>query len=349
MPQTRRGFLKALAAAGGALALRRWPPPARSWLVPSSLVPSAAAASAAAQTRATVALIRTSSHREGVLRALQLAPLPSLRDRTVVIKPNLNSSDPFPGSTHPETLRALLEVCRDGGAREIIIADRSGMGDTTRVIKEKGVDTLARTVGARVLAVETLPPSEFAVRSLPGSSWQRGVLFPRVFERADVIISTCCLKTHRFGGQFTLSLKNSVGMVGRRGPDGYDYMRELHGSPSQRVLIAELNTLYKPGLIVLDGIEAFVEGGPDTGTLARPGVMLAGTDRVAIDAAGVALLRMHGVTGPVAQGPIFAQEQIKRAVQLGIGIASPEDILFVTDSPDGRGVVDAVRAELARA
>jgi uncharacterized protein (DUF362 family) len=336
--------LKALAAAGGALALHRWPPPARSWLVRS-----AAASSLAVRTRATVALIKTTSHREGVLRAVQLAPLPSLRDRTVVIKPNLNSSDPFPGSTHLETLRVLLEICRDGGAREIIVADRSGMGDTMRVIREKGVDTLARTVGARVLALEDLPPSEFVVRSLPGSNWQRGLLFPRMFERADVIISTCCLKTHRFGGQFTLSLKNSVGMVARRGPDGYDYMRELHSSSLQRILIAELNMLYKPGLIVLDGLEAFVEGGPDTGTLARPGVMLAGTDRVAIDAAGVALLRMHGVTGPVAQGPIFAQEQIKRAVQLGIGVASPDDILFVTDSPEGRGVIDAVRAALSRA
>jgi uncharacterized protein (DUF362 family) len=296
-----------------------------------------------------VALIKATDHGEGVLRALRLVPMPVVRDRSVVIKPNLNSSHPFPGATHNETLRTLLVVCRDGGAREITIADRSGMGDTTRVIGEKGIDAMARETGVRVIALETLPPSEYAARSLSGWNWRRGVLFPLLFERADVIVTTCCLKTHRFGGRFTLSLKNSVGMVARAGPDGYDYMRELHGSPRQRTLIAELNALYRPALVLLDGIEAFVDGGPESGTVARPGVVLAGTDRVAIDAVGVALLRMHGVAGPVASGPIFEQEQIRRAVQLGLGVTSPASIDLVTDSADGQAVVRAVRAEFARA
>gem|GEM_PF-2478140 len=113
----------------------------------------------------------------------------------------------------------------------------------------------------------------------------------------------CCLKTHRFGGHFTLSLKNSVRMVARTGPDGYDDMLELHSSPFQRTLIAEINALYRPALVVLDSIEAFVDGGPETGKLARPGVVLAGVVRVAIDAVGVALLRIHGTKGPVSEGP----------------------------------------------
>ncbi len=178
--------------------------------------------------------------------------------------------------------------------------------------------------------------------------WTRGVLFPVLFEQADVIIQTCCLKTHRFGDQFTLSLKNSVGMVARISPDGYDYMQELHGSARQRTLIAEINALYRPALVVIDGIEAFVEAGPEAGRLARPGVILAGTDRVALDAVGVALLRMHGVSGPVAQGPIFEQEQIRRAVELGLGVTSPAAIDLVTDSPDGQAVIQSIRAELAR-
>ena len=344
--RTRRGFLKTVAAAGSAVVLRGW------FTQVFSDLPRAVSASpvplGATPASSTVALIKTADHREGVLRALRLVPVPIVRDLSVVIKPNFNSSHPFPGSTHNETLRALLEVCRGGGAREITIADRSGMGDTTRVIREKGVDAMARDLGVRVIALETLPPSEWADRTLPGWHWRRGVRFPLLFERTGVIITTCCLKTHRFGGQFTLSLKNSVGMVARTAPDGYDYMRELHGSVLQRILIAELNTLYRPALVLLDGIEAFVDGGPETGTVARPGVVLAGTDRVAIDAVGVALLRMHGVAGPVANGPIFEQEQIKRAVQLGLGVASPAGIDLVTDSADGQAVIRAVRAEFAR-
>jgi len=338
MRLTRRRFLAAAATAGGAAALHRL-----------SQFPAVLAAPGSAPAVARVALIKTSSHQEGVRRALRLLEPLRLQERSVVIKPNLNSSNPFPASTHNETLRTLLEVCQAAQAREIVVADRSGMGDTAAVMREKGIESLARPFAARVMALNALPAAEWAWKAIPGGHWRRGVLFPAPVERADVIIQTCCLKTHRFGGQFTMSLKNSVGMVAKVGPDGYDYMQELHSSPLQRTLIAEINVLYRPAMVVLDGIEAFVEGGPEAGRLARPGVVLAGSDRVAIDAVGVALLRMHGVTGPVASGPIFAQEQIRRAVELGLGVPSPGAIELVTDSTEGEAVIRAVRTELVRA
>ena len=62
-------------------------------------------------------------------------------------------------------------------------------------------------------------------------------------------------------------------------------MRELHTSPHQRKMIAEINTPFKPDLIVLDGIEAFVDGGPMTGKRAKGNVFLVSRDRVAMDAA----------------------------------------------------------------
>jgi len=196
--------------------------------------------------------------------------------------------------------------------------------------------------------LDELPARDWVAHPLPGSHWRRGVLFPRLLTEAEAIVSTCCLKTHRFGGQFTLSLKNSVGMVARHGSDGHDYMREMHGSALQRTLIAEINTLYRPALIVLDGLQAFVDGGPEAGKLARPGVVLAGTDRVAVDAVGVALLRIHGVGAPVSQGGIFDQEQIRRAVELGLGVGIPTAIDLLTDSGEGRVVAASVRTELAR-
>lgn len=338
MRQSRREFLRIAAAAGGSLALRRWP----------SAAPRGARAHAAPARTARVALVKTEDHRDGVLRALGLVDPLRVRGLSVVIKPNLNSSHQFPASTHEDTLRTLIEVCKNGGAREITVADRSGMGDTPRVIREKGLDRLAQETGVRIVPLETLPPSEWTQRTIPGGHWRQGVLYPVLLERADVIISTCCVKTHRFGGHFTLSLKNSVGMVARQGPDGHDYMRELHGSPLQRVLIAEINTLYRPAMVVVDGIEAFVDAGPEAGRLARPGVVLAGTDRVALDAVGVALLRVHGVIPPTATGRIFEQEQIRRAVELGLGVGSPDAIELVTDNDAGRAAIASVRSELAR-
>jgi uncharacterized protein (DUF362 family) len=108
-------------------------------------------------------------------------------------------------------------------------------------------------------------------------------------------------------------------------------MGELHGSPNQRKMIAEINTAYQPALVVMDGVEAFVRGGPARGDKVQPGVVLAGTDRIALDAVGVAILRSFGTTPAVEKGRIFEQEQISRAVELGLGVSRPEDIDFVTD------------------
>jgi uncharacterized protein (DUF362 family) len=123
-------------------------------------------------------------------------------------------------------------------------------------------------------------------------------------------------------------------------------MRELHSSPNQRRMIAEINAGYHPDLIVLDGVQAFVNGGPDQGALVDSKMILAGTDRVAVDAVGVALLRYFGTTPEVSRGAIFEQEQIARAVQLGIGVSSPKQIELVTGDPDSAEYAKPIRALL---
>jgi uncharacterized protein (DUF362 family) len=91
-------------------------------------------------------------------------------------------------------------------------------------------------------------------------------------------------------------------------------------------MIAEINEPFKPALIVLDGIDAFVDGGPMTGKPARGEVFLASTDRVAIDAVGVAILKLLGSNESIMKPKIFEQEQIARAVELGLGASSPSEI-----------------------
>jgi len=160
-------------------------------------------------------------------------------------------------------------------------------------------------------------------------------------------VQTCNLKTHRYGGHFTLSLKNSVGFAAKRTrAGGYDYMSELHSSPYQRQMIAEINTAYAPALIVMDGVEAFVNGGPDRGKKVQAQVVLAGTDRVAMDALGVAILRLFGTTREVSRGKIFEQEQIARAVELGLGVDSPAKIELVTGDADSEAYATRIRGVL---
>jgi uncharacterized protein (DUF362 family) len=186
-------------------------------------------------------------------------------------------------------------------------------------------------------------PQHFPQQSA-GIHWSRGFVLARPVPEAEAVVLACCLKTHRYGGHFTLSLKNAVGMVAKTIPgQGYDYMSELHSSSSQRAMIAEVNAFYTPALVVIDGVEAFVDGGPHSGTRVRSQVILAGVDRVGLDAVGVALLRHHGTTPEVSAGPVFEQEQIARAVELGLGATGPEAIEFITDDTDSAAHADLLR------
>ncbi len=103
-----------------------------------------------------------------------------------------------------------------------------------------------------------------------------------------------------------------------------------------RKMIAELNQAYTPSLILMDGIEAFVDGGPMSGTKKRGDVIVAGTDRIAIDAVGLAILKDLGSNKSIMEKKIFEQEQIGRAVELGLGVSKPEDIEILTDDDESK-------------
>lgn len=322
------------------------PPDATSALKPSPTAPPTPTAAPEASV-ARVAFVKTRDRAGGVRRALGLLDLNPIRGKRVLLKPNFNSSDPTPGSTHGDVLRALVGELWGMDARAITVADRSGMDNTRHAMEEMGIFSLGEELGFDILVLNELGEKEWVMVQPPDSHWSQGFPFARSCLEAEAIVQTCCLKTHRFGGHFTMSLKNSVGLVSRYGPDGYDYMNELHSSPHQRLMIAEINAAYTPALIVMDGVEAFVNGGPESGKQVWTEVVLAGTDRVALDAVGVALLRYFGTTPQVSRGPIFEQEQIARAVELSLGVAGPEEIQLLTDDPESEAYATQIRDILA--
>jgi uncharacterized protein (DUF362 family) len=122
-------------------------------------------------------------------------------------------------------------------------------------------------------------------------------------------------------------------------------MHDLHGSDHQRAMIAEANLAWRPAACVMDCLEAFVDGGPEQGTRVAPGVFLASDDRCALDAAAIALLRLHGLRGPAARGPIGQTDQLARAIDLGIGVPPSAVEMVPVDEPS-RDVARRITAEL---
>jgi len=245
-----------------------------------------------------IALVKTADRSEGVRRALELLGTNPVRASRVLLKPNLNSADEAPGSTHPDVLRSLVVKLNDMGARSITVGDRSGMGDTRRVIEQKGIFDLSKELGFKTVVFDELSGKDWADRRSKDYHWSQGYAVPKMLLDAERVVQTCNLKTHRYGGHFTLSLKNSVGFAAKTINGDYNYMNELHSSPYQRHMIAEINTSYAPSLIVMDGVEAFAEGGPDRGKRVRAEVVLAGTDRIAMDAVGRAYAGLRKMRQP---------------------------------------------------
>jgi uncharacterized protein (DUF362 family) len=240
----------------------------------------------------------------------------------------------------------LVEEIWGMGAKSISLGERS-YPPTREVMEKKRILPILDRLNVKVINFDDLDKKDWVLFKPEKSHWPNGFRIARPILDAECLISTCCLKTHQYGGIFTLSLKLHVGVVPTF-RHGYEYMRELHGSPHQRKMIAEINEPFKPSLIVLDGIDAFVDEGPMTGKLAKGEVFLASTDRVAIDAVGVAILKFLGSNESIMKPKIFEQEQIARAVELGLGASSLSEIELIAADEKSRVYRDQVLEILKR-
>jgi len=347
MNLSRRQFLAVSAVAGlgvigGYLYLfsRRWRDPA----MPPTDDGKGDSVSGASE----VYVVETSDRGEGVRMLLGEFQDIDFQDKSVALKANYNSADPPPASTHLDTLGALVGYLREAGAGDVTLAERSGMGNTDAVLESMGVYDLGGSLGFDVINLDDIDADGWEKMEADWLSWRDGFYIAKVFREADRVIQACCLKTHRYGGHFTMSLKNSVGLVAKTVPgDRHDYMQELHGSPHLRAMIGEINAFYDVDIVVMDALEAFVTGGPDTGDLVQPGLMLASRDRVALDAVGVAILRSYGSTRDVMEGGVFELDQIRRAAEIGVGASSAEDIELVPLNDGAVEKIDEIKGHLS--
>ena len=293
-----------------------------------------------AKRKSQVAFVSTEDRKSGVSLSIKTLGINPVKNKDVLIKPNFNTADRTPGSTHNDTLVALAETVWELGARSVRLGERS-YPRTRSVMEQKGILPLMKDLDVEIIDFDDLDPEDWVSVSPEESHWQDGFRVARPILEAECLVSTCCLKTHQFGGVFTMSLKLHVGVV-PTSRHGYSYMSELHGSPHQRKLIAELNAPFKTDLVVLDGIDAFVDGGPATGQRAKGNAFLAATDRVAIDAVGLALLKYLGSNAQIMNTKIFEQEQITRAAEIGLGAASPSEIEVIAANAESQSYRDRV-------
>jgi len=227
----------------------------------------------------------------------------------VLLKPNFNTADPFPGSTDLEFLKTVVELIYEQEPKIVMLGDSSTMSLNTRKVMEdlKVFDLEKMERPPRVYVFDERP---WVKKEIPNGKYLKSAWVTHYLDRADKLILLPCLKTH-FLSQFTGSLKLSLGFI-------KPFHRVRFHARHLQEKIAELNKIINPDLIIMDARKIFITKGPDKGKLAEPNFILASRDRVGIDVEGVKIIQSFKRNSLKNIDP-WDLPQIKKAAEFGIG------------------------------
>jgi uncharacterized protein (DUF362 family) len=233
------------------------------------------------------------------------------RGERVLVKPNFNSPDPYPGSTDLGFLRAVLELLKDAGAEIVVGESAGGLWRPTRnTVNKLGALDLLDEMGLEFIAFDA-GETDWVEVPVEGEFLQR-VTVPKVMYEADRLVCLPCMKTHKFA-RFTLSLKLSMGFV-------HPAERLAYHMSNLEQKVAEINLVRQPDLVIMDGRKAFVSGGPEKGELVEPGIILASGDMVAIDLEALKVLQSYDGDNQLGGDP-YELPQIAIALKHGLSAA----------------------------
>ncbi len=230
----------------------------------------------------------------------------------ILLKPNFNTADLPPASSDPHFVKAVIELLYEHGAGRVVVGESSMISRSTRdTLRQTGMLQAAEEAGAEVIIFDE---GEW-VTVQTGGRYLKRVALAKAGLEAQKIVYVCCLKTHRLA-DFTLSLKLAMGFVRRRD-------RVLMHLWRLSEKLAELNLAIAPDLIIMDGRRCFIAGGPSSGELREPSLILASGDRIAIDVESLKVIQSYPGHS-LKKGP-WELTMIRRAVELGLGATSEAD------------------------
>jgi uncharacterized protein (DUF362 family) len=234
----------------------------------------------------------------------------NVRGKTVLLKPNLNSDDPYPASTNPQVVKGITELLYSAGASKVTVGDMSNPNYRTRdAMRRAGITEAAEEAGASTAYFED---EDWVSLKIPGAKHIKEILLARPVYDADVLIDLPTVKTHSIA-TYTMSMKNFIGAIHPRS------RMAMHTSGDLEEAIAELNVAIHPDLVVMDGTKSMVAGGPMNGTVRDTNLIVASGDRVANDIVGLSIVKMFGLWERVTGKDVWDQTQIKKALNLNIG------------------------------
>ena len=260
---------------------------------------------------------------------------------TVVIKPNLFAPYPPPISVDRRVIGSLVSLCKGAGADQIAVLEGVSVGSLMKrvnieateskqsmtrgmnsvdMMQMLGIKQVVEEAGGQVFGVEDVETQRIAV--------ENGIVlhtldYPKMILDADVFIDLPALKTHTMT-LVTLGIKNLQGILTEE--DRYFGHRD---DLDQHLV--DILKIRAPDLTLVDGLIAMEGMGAGEGGTPLPmGLMLAGSDVVAVDSV---CARVMGIDNP------NVVNTIRIAAHEGIGVANPFQIEVVGET------VESVRKE----
>jgi uncharacterized protein (DUF362 family) len=210
------------------------------------------------------------------------------KGQRVVLKPNMSfaRTPDFSATTHPLVVATVAQACMEAGAQQVLVLDHT-LQRAELCLERTGIREACKNIsGAHVLALQER--KFFGEIKIPqGKVLERVEVFKEILD-GYVLINIPVAKSHSATG-VSLGLKGLMGMIWDR--------ESFHSQFNINQAIADLATVIKPQLTILDATRALVSGGPGgPGEVKKPNLIIAGIDPIAVDSYGVSIVPWYGQT-----------------------------------------------------
>ncbi len=224
------------------------------------------------------------------------------RGDSVLIKPVVNSGNPYPATTSPVCVKAMVTLLKEKGAKRVIVTDLSGIehvklspdkrkGSTRKLMERCGISQAAVAAGAEIVLPEESGWDAFYEDGpANGTSWKAGIMMPKIIKEVDHIVLLPRCSRHALAGS-SLGMKAAVGYW--RTDTRLEYHRDaatFQEKTAEANTVAGLREKHRLTLTLADKILATL--GPDKGYVVTPetGLILASESLVAHDMVSLAWL-----------------------------------------------------------
>ncbi|MFP4656471.1 MAG: DUF362 domain-containing protein [Candidatus Woesearchaeota archaeon] len=211
------------------------------------------------------------------------------KEDSVLIKPNLLAAKkPEDGvTTHPAMVEAVVEILQEYGIKDIAVGDSPALDSARKALESSGIKAVCERHGVTMLEFK----KSRKVHSKKNTVVKEFSVAKEVIEY-DKIINLPKMKTHSFT-MFTGATKNIFGFIVGKAKVMF-HMRHRDPLDFSEMLL-DLNNVIKPSLTIMDGISGMEGNGPSGGEVRNFGVLIAGTNALAVDSCATELMGMNKV------------------------------------------------------